>query len=139
MECMVNCINKAKYLNNLSLYDNSWNSVVMLVASILLLVGVYSNVPILLPIYVFVEIFALIVYSLINFILLAKAELQTGYTVITVVFQLLWWLLKLYLCVVVYSLYRTMTKPGQYPGRDGIVVQPGPPYYAQYPQQGMPQ
>lgn len=140
VECMRSCRNYARYLNSMSLYVNSWNSVVILVVSIFLLVGVYADVPILLPIYVYVEIFAMIVYTLMNFVILALNQLETYYTVLVLFFLLLWWLLEIYLCVVVYSLYRTMTKPDQYPGGDRIVVRPGPPYYyAQYPQQEMPQ
>lgn len=140
--CMFKCKNLERYKNSTTLYLTSWTPPVWFAVSGGFLIAVYADVPILLPICAYVKVFALAIYTLLNFILISLTNIETLSTVFVVICLLLWWAIEMYFCVVVLSLYRTMTNPDQYPAMDRNAVQRGPPnypQYPQYPQQGMPQ
>lgn len=140
--CMFECKNMERYINGTTLYLTSWIPPVWFAVSGGLLIAVYADVPILLPICACVKVFAVAVYSLLNLILIVLTNIETLPTVLVVICLLLWWAIEMYFCVVVFSLYRTMTNPDQYPAMDRNAVQRGPPnypQYPQYPQQGVPQ
>lgn len=138
LQCKHDCENTEKYHYIVSVYLNSWSSLLCLAISVGLLIAVYAVVPILLPVYVYVQVTDLIVYTFLNAILHVVYKTPTLYIVGAVFFTLLWWALKIYCCMVVYSLYRTMVNSDEYPVRGGPEVLPPPgPYY--YPQQVTPQ
>lgn len=104
------------------------------ISCIALFVGVYRGVPAALLVFAYGYTVALCGHTLVSLAMFAAHGVAAAWTAVLVVVYLLWWMLTLYMCVVVVSLYRTMVDPDQFPTTAlGVVVYAGPP---NYPQQG---
>lgn len=111
--------------------------VVMSILSVLLLVGVYKVVPVLLVVFVYGLPTTYLVNNVVSLTVLGTEGTSAGGLVSAVGMILINWALIAYVCIVVYSLYRTMVNPEEYPtvvdGAVVVVVYARPP---NYPQQG---
>lgn len=109
--------------------------VLMSILSALLLVGVYKVVPVLLVVFVYGTPTAYLVNNAVSLTVLGTEGTSAGRLVSAVGGILLCWVIIAYVCIVVYSLYRTMVNPGEYPTDDRtevvVVVYAGPPNNAQ--------